>query len=234
MDLSSLHSVQTAVRSFVKSYDRLDILIMNAGVMDVPPAVTEDGYEVQFGTNFMGHALLVNLLLPTITRTAELPGSDVRVVTVTSEGHRITSSIGFEAVRTSMHSYIPGYSFIRYGQSKFAQLLYAIQLARKYPAITSVAVHPGVVRTDMFNKMKWGVRTFLETMNRMIGVDFLDPTSGAYSLVWAAVAPETQLESGSYYLPVGVEGKLDKKIEEGNVGSQLWDWTQTELADWEL
>ena len=87
IDLSSLASVKNAVATrFI--HDRLDVLICNAGIMSVPPAVSKDGYEIQFATNHLGHAMLIHELLPTLLKTAESPGSDVRVVILTSVGYR--------------------------------------------------------------------------------------------------------------------------------------------------
>lgn len=85
IDLSSLVSVQQAAQQFYAEAERLDILMLNAGIMASPPGLTKDGYEIQFGTNFLGHALLAKLLLPMLQRTATNdPYADVRVVTLSS------------------------------------------------------------------------------------------------------------------------------------------------------
>ena len=102
-DLSSLPSVQSAAREFAAKEKRLDILILNAGIMAVPPAMTEQGYEIQFGTNHVGHTLLTKLLLPTLLRTAE-DGNDVRVVALSSIGHTGAplSGILFDQLKSPM------------------------------------------------------------------------------------------------------------------------------------
>ncbi|KAF7370816.1 Short-chain dehydrogenase reductase family [Mycena sanguinolenta] len=132
-DLTSLPSVEKAAKLVVSQTDRLDILICNAGVMNVPPALTKEGYEVHFGINHVSHALFIKLLLPTLLRTAEVPGSDVRIVSLTSRGFTMHPSGGivFSDLRTTQGSGLV--KTFRYGQSKLANILYASELARRYP-----------------------------------------------------------------------------------------------------
>lgn len=102
MDLSSFKSIKSAVAEFRKAAGgRLDLAVLNAGIMRVKPGVTNEGYEITFGVNYLGHALLTKLLMPTLLRTAELPGADVRVVAVSSEGHAMAPREGilFEKVK---------------------------------------------------------------------------------------------------------------------------------------
>lgn len=87
LDLASLPSVKKAADEFKSRSDQLDILINNAGIMATPYEKTKEGYEIQFGTNHVGHAMFTKLLLPTLLKTAEQPGADVRVVNVSSAGH---------------------------------------------------------------------------------------------------------------------------------------------------
>lgn len=82
MDLDSLAAVKEAARKF--SHDRLDILMCNAGILNVPPALSKDGYETHFSTNFLGHAMLIRELLPIMLKTAEIEGADVRIVLLSS------------------------------------------------------------------------------------------------------------------------------------------------------
>ncbi|KAL9133178.1 MAG: hypothetical protein Q9175_005646 [Cornicularia normoerica] len=100
VDLASLDSVKAALEQF--SSPRLDILICSAGIMATPPALTTDGYEMQFGVNYLAHALLIKLFLPTLLETAKLPHSDVRIVILTSLGYRMAPKIGvdFKNVKT--------------------------------------------------------------------------------------------------------------------------------------
>lgn len=100
MDFSSLESVRASINQF--AHDRLDILMCNAGVMAAPPAVSKDGFEIHFAINHLAHAMIIHELLPVLTRTAEMPNSDVRVVCLTSEawvGHP-PSGIWYDKMRT--------------------------------------------------------------------------------------------------------------------------------------
>ena len=104
LDLGSLDAVQAAARRFRDAETRLDLLVLNAGIMPVRPATTADGYEVTFGVNYLGHALLTRLLLPTLLRTA-----DARVVVVSSEGHSMAPKGGilFDRLKTPCEKMVP-------------------------------------------------------------------------------------------------------------------------------
>jgi NAD(P)-dependent dehydrogenase (short-subunit alcohol dehydrogenase family) len=94
VDLSSFESIKKATAKFCAAEERLDIAVLNAGIMRVRPGTTTEGYEIAFGINYLGHALLTKLLMPTFLRTAELPGADVRIVAVSSEGHAMAPKGG--------------------------------------------------------------------------------------------------------------------------------------------
>ena len=101
LDLGSFTSVQACVADFLAREERLDVLVLNAGIIRVAPGTTAEGYEAHFGINYLGHALLARLLVPTLARTAEQARSDVRVVVVSSEGHAMAPKGGvqFEALK---------------------------------------------------------------------------------------------------------------------------------------
>lgn len=113
MDLTSLASVKAAAKKF--THDRLDLLMCNAGIMASPPAVSKDGYEIQFATNHLGHAMLIRQLLPVMLETAESPGSDVRMVSLTSDGWRGHPGDGvtFSDIKSNQDKIFG--SFTRYG-----------------------------------------------------------------------------------------------------------------------
>ncbi|KAL4746665.1 hypothetical protein BDW72DRAFT_207143 [Aspergillus terricola var. indicus] len=165
-DLASLDSVKKAADTILAQESRLDLLMCNAGIMAVPPGKTKDGYEVQFGTNHLGHALLIQKCLPLLQQTAALPGADVRVVILTSLGFRMHPSAGivFSDLKSEQNFSAFG-GWIRYGQSKLANVLYARELARRYPSITSVSVHPGVVGTGLVENLGWANRAFVYVTN---------------------------------------------------------------------
>jgi NAD(P)-dependent dehydrogenase (short-subunit alcohol dehydrogenase family) len=152
LDLSSLATIKPALTKF--THDRLDILMCNAGIMAQPAQLSKDGYEIQFATNHLGHALLIKTLLPILLRTSEQPGSDVRIVCNSSEGWRghPKGGIQFDRLKTVQDYPLLG-KWIRYGQSKVANIVYARELAKRYPGITSAAIHPGVIATPLVTNL---------------------------------------------------------------------------------
>jgi retinol dehydrogenase-12 len=179
LDLADLDSVVSCARGFLDyerkiegvGKERLDLLMLNAGIMAVPEGVTRQGYEVQFGVNHLGHFLLAKLLLPTLLSTAQstsLAGSasDVRIVVLSSIGHLLAplrSGIDFTSLKTDCGGW---FSLVRYGQSKLANLLFVKELERRYgkTGITSVAVHPGLIDTNLdasCRKWPYGLGTIL-------------------------------------------------------------------------
>lgn len=226
-DLSSLGSIQASMQKFTS--ERLDILICNAGIMAAPAGLTPDGYEIQFGTNHLGHALLIKLLLPILLQTAAAP-ADVRIITLSSLGFRghPKGGIVFRALRTPQDS--PLGPWIRYGQSKTANILFAAELARRHPTILSVSVHPGVVHTDLVGNLGLANRMLVHVTN--IG-QIVTPAEGAHNQLWAATSPRSQIVSGAFYEPVGLlSTKLDATSRSEKLAAELWDWTEQALKDY--
>lgn len=146
-DLASLASVQKAVKQVLSTAQRMDLLFCNAGILGAPASLTKDGYEIHFGVNHLGHALLIKLLIPTLLKTVDLP-SDVRVVTTSSDGYRFHASDGivFKDLRTTQENLTFMGKFgawLRYFQSKLANIVYTVELAKRYPIVKFIAVHPG-------------------------------------------------------------------------------------------
>jgi len=197
LDLTSLASVRAAAAGLHASHPRIDLLINNAGVMYTPRQTTRDGFELQFGTNHLGHfaltGLLLDLLLP-------VPGS--RVVTVSSTGHRIRAAIHFDDLQWE-RSYGRAAA---YGQSKLANLMFTYELQRRLAAhgtTVAVAAHPGVSNTEL-------VRNIPAVLRRPVG--WLAPlvsqpaTAGALPTLRAATDPSVL--GGQYYGPDGLfEGR---------------------------
>lgn len=226
LDLSSFESVKQAASTFNAASDRLDILINNAGIMATPPGTTKDGYEVQFGTNHMGHALLTKLLLPKLQQTAtKIPGSDVRVVILASDGYKLSSSMPYplDKVKGEMTEYR---TLGKYGLSKLANIHYTQELAKHNPDIKCVVVHPGAVSTNLSTPIttQWPLLRYpLMVLQRFV---LNTVQTGARNQLWAAFSPEAK--SGSYYIPVGKEnhgGVLD----DSKSAQELWEWTENEL-----
>jgi len=224
--------VVAAAKEFVEKESRLDRLFLNAGVMALPPGVTEQGYEIQFGTNHLGHALLTKLLLPTLIKTAEGKGGkeDVRVITLSSAGHAPASGINFDKLKTSMDSFTTS-TMSRYAQSKLANVLFAKELARRYPSLTSVALHPGVVKTNLWESTInwWGVGRLVTIIRDTLYTSVED---GAKGQLWAGTAEG--VKSGQYYTPVGVTGQDTRVACNMELAKKLWDWTDKELEQYTL
>ena len=203
----------------------------NAGIMATPPGLTTDGYEVQFGTNHLGHALLLKLLLPTLLRTAEEPESDVRIVCLASLGAFLhpKGGIAFKDLRTTQ-DYGKIAAWERYGQSKLANILYAAELARQYPTITSLSIHPGVVGTDLVGNLGCWNKALVYVLN---AGNLSTPQEGSRNQLWAATAPKSGMINGSFYEPIGVPGKTDKDSTSEKLAAELWDWTQKELESYQ-
>ena len=226
-DFTSLPSVKSAAQKVLAENDRLDILMCNAGVMAIPKGLTKDGYENQMGTNHLAHAMLIKTLLPLLLTTSKLPGSDVRIISSTSLGFQFARTISFPELKTERDMFFLG-AFQRYGESKLANILYAQQLAKRYPGITSVAVHPGIVHTGLVTGLKWGLRwfTYLTTIGRTIGLE-----DGVKNQVWAATVPKEKgmLENGGFYIPVGQVGPVTRASGDKELAEKLWEWTEGEL-----
>jgi NAD(P)-dependent dehydrogenase (short-subunit alcohol dehydrogenase family) len=229
-DISSLASVQECARLLTSQTTRLDILMLNAGIMATPPSISADGYEIQFATNQLGHSLLVKLLLPVLHSTSKLPGADVRVINMTSVAYKQAPSQGidFATLKTDQANLGLFSKWARYGQSKLAQLLYTDELARHYPDITWVSVHPGYIFTGLFDGASF--LTKLPVLIMSIG-SRTPVEKGHFAQCWAATAPK--VVSGGYYEPIGVEGKRATALaRDRELAGRLWEWTQEELKGW--
>jgi len=233
-DLADLSSIKAGAQKFLAAEKRLDIVIANAGIMAVPPATTKDGYEVQFGTNHVGHAALLKLLLPTMEATAAQPNSESRLVILTSLGYRghPPGGIIFDTLKTDQNKITPVLAgWVRYGQSKLANLLYAQELARHHPSITAVAVHPGVINTGIVTSLGFANKAFVWVMN--LG-RFMTLAEGAFNRVWAATVDKTNLENGAYYEPLGVKKTPIRDGTDKELAKKLWDWTEEELKNFRI
>lgn len=204
------------------------------------PGVTKDGYEVQFGTNHVGNAALALHLLDVMERTAEQPGSDVRFIALTSLGYRGHPSTGidFDGLRDANQFPILG-PWVRYGQSKLANILFARELGKRYPKITSIAVHPGVVGTDLVNNLTFWNRLLVRASSPL---GFMTPRQGCFNTLWAATGNdvEEKMQGGAgtyckkdkvaFFVPVGVADAGDAKCWDDELMTKLWEWTVSEVS----
>lgn len=189
LDLTSLDSIRDAADQLRSDYDGIDLLINNAGVMWTPKSATRDGFELQFGTNHLGHFAFTGLLLE---RVLEVPGS--RVVTVSSTGHRL-GRIDFDDLQSER-----GYSRAgAYGQAKLANLLFTYELQRRLAATNTIAVaaHPGGSRTELGRYRQGWTRPVFAVFELISQ----DAAMGALPTLRAATDPG--VTGGQYYGPGG-------------------------------
>lgn len=193
MDLASLDSIKAFAARLRNSRDRLDLLINNAGVMTPPRRqVTADGFELQFGTNHLGHFALTAHLLPLLRE-----GREARVVSLSSVAAR-AGALHFADLQ-SERGYKP---MVAYGQSKLACLMFAFELQRQSDAhgwgLRSVAAHPGISRTDLLPNGA-GRSSPQAMIRRFMWFLFQPAEQGALPALFAATAPEAK--GGLYYGP---------------------------------
>ncbi|OBG52037.1 MULTISPECIES: SDR family NAD(P)-dependent oxidoreductase [unclassified Mycobacterium] len=192
LDLTSLDSIRAAAEQLKSDYEQIDLLINNAGVMYTPKETTKDGFEMQFGTNHLGHFALTGLLLE---RLLPVPGS--RVVTVSSVGHRILADIHFDDLQWER-----SYNRVAaYGQAKLANLLFTYELQRRLaPRGTTIATaaHPGGSNTELG---RYTPTAFRPLVNVFFSVIAQDAAMGALPTLRAATDPAVL--GGQYYGPDG-------------------------------
>lgn len=221
LDLASQQSVRDAAAALVSTFPRIDLLINNAGVMFPPKTITEDGFELQFATNHLGHFALTGLLLP---RLRSVEGS--RVVTVSSTAHKIRARINFQDLQSETQ-YSPGAA---YAQSKLANLLFTYELNNRLTAddtttTIAVAAHPGGANTNLTRHTPAKMRWAQGLVARLI---FQSADMGALPTLRAATDPAVQ--GGQYYGPDGfmqqrgypVQVKSSPKSHEQNLQKRLW------------
>ncbi|MEV4571401.1 SDR family NAD(P)-dependent oxidoreductase [Nonomuraea sp. NPDC049419] len=192
LDLTSLDSVRTAAAALRSRLGHIDLLINNAGVMYTPRRTTRDGFELQFGTNHLGHFALTGLLLDLML---PVPGS--RVVTVSSTGHRIRAAIHFDDLQWER-----SYSRVgAYGQSKLANLLFTYELQRRlapHGTTVAVAAHPGASSTELARNTPALLRPVIDGLAPLV---LQSPAMGALPTLRAATDPAVL--GGQYYGPGG-------------------------------
>ncbi|KAI4724762.1 NAD(P)-binding protein [Aureobasidium sp. EXF-10728] len=227
VDMASFASVNRAAARIIAENERLDILMNNAGLADAPSSLSTDGYEIQFGSNYMGPALFTQLLLPLLQKTAEQPNSDVRIINLSSELFKQAPKQGilFADLKSPMQK--TG-SITKYGQSKLANYLFTKVWAEKYPDIKSVALHPGVVNTGVWDNMF--SRPYVGRVMGMVMRPFLTNVhDGAKRQLWASTAKKSEVRSGAFYMPNGGE-YTQAILKNDKLAKELWAWTEKEFA----
>jgi NAD(P)-dependent dehydrogenase (short-subunit alcohol dehydrogenase family) len=228
-DLASLASIRSFTDAFLADgRDRIDVLIANAGIMACPQGTTADGFELQFGTNHLGHFVLVNRLLPLL-----LTGPPARIVTLSSAGHRFgdvsLDDPGFEQT--------PYEAWVAYGRAKTANVLFAVELDRRLRdrGVRATAVHPGGIQTDL------GRHLTDETLNALVEargdrkLEWKTVPQGAATSIWAGFVADGDEVGGAYCEDCAVAPVIDDPVTSPGVMGYALDpdtaaalWTRSE------
>ena len=232
VDLASLESIAAFAARLKGQRESLDLLINNAAVMTPPDRqATEDGFELQFGTNYLGHFALSAHLMPLLRK-----GTNARVVTLSSVAAR-GGAIDFDDLNAT-RSYRPARA---YGQSKLACLLFAFELQRRSEAnrwgVSSIAAHPGISRTDLLHNApgRWSAAGLARTLLWFL---FQPAAQGALPTLFAATSPDAK--AGAYYGPDKLSetrgfpalAKVPSPAEDRLIANRLWRVSEelTQLA----
>jgi len=224
LDLTDLRSARAAAATIADRHERIDVLINNAGVMAPPLSRTAQGYEIQLGTNHLGHFVFT-------TEMAErfglfVPGT--RIVNLSSRGHL------YGGIRWEDPNYDDDSAYHKwraYGQSKTANVLFTVEAERRWGprGVHSFAVHPGVVVTELARHM-----TADDYGGRLANLDVTDVEHGAATSVWAATSPELDGIGGLYLEDCAIAEPMREGIEGGYApfavdpeqAARLWEWSQ--------
>ncbi|KAI0723642.1 NAD-P-binding protein [Fomitopsis betulina] len=225
LDLSSLASVRKAASDFLSKEAELHILYNNAGVMGPPvDQVTTDGFDLQFGTNVVGHFLFTELLMPALFAAAQnSPDHHARVIT-TSSSAALCGHIDFASIRDGPARRRYSKEAL-YAQSKLANVVVAREVARRYAdrGIISLSVDPGSIYTDLLRhyEQAHGIEG---AVTRVFAPLVLRPASfGALTQLWAGTAPEAIHENGKYAIPVARIAPCRAEAYNDELGQELWE-----------
>lgn len=229
LDLADLSSVGDAANAFAARYDRLDALVANAGVMMTPQRTTADGFELQLGTNHLGHFAFIGQLLPLVMATP-----DARIVTVSSGVHH-SGQIVLDDLMFERRRYSPEAA---YSQSKLANLSFALELQRRLEMVgadtISVAAHPGYSATNLQHTgpgQQEGLRGRIVNIAMRVG-DLIaqSAAAGARPQIAAAVAPG--VTGGAYLGPSGLGEMRGRGVTRARINPKARD-TATAVGLWE-
>ncbi|KZO91910.1 NAD-P-binding protein [Calocera viscosa TUFC12733] len=242
-DLSSVKSCQAAAKEFEGKEERLDLLVNTGAESSTPFALTEEGVSRTFSVNHLGHFALTTGLLPLLERTARLPGSDVRIVTVSSVAHAYApASTTFESLNefkatcaTGAKGRVDGFRpyMARDWHSKLANVLFAKELQRRLDAqgipALSMSLSPGSVSTA---GSKRAVGLFYYPLSALF---FLTPLQGALTSLFAATSPQVLEDRdkyrGAYLVPYGKLAKVSDKAADAAMAGRLWELSEQAMKE---
>ncbi|MEM8858247.1 MAG: SDR family oxidoreductase [Chloroflexota bacterium] len=218
-DFSSIESTKAAAQQYLDKYDRLDLLVNNAGALFGRRQESPDGLEMHIAVNHIGPFVLTMALLDLMKQTAEASGDEVRIVNVNSDAHY--SGVNWEDIQ-----YEGKYSAMKaYGQSKTMNLLFTKELAQKLEGsgVTVNALHPGVVGTNIFTG--FGNNIFFRALGKIAGLFMLSPEDGAKTTLYLSQSADLNGVSGSYYADQKEKKPLSETLDEGNQ-TKMWEMTE--------
>ena len=238
LELSSLASVKSFASDVKALGVPIDMMIFNAAIMMTPPGLTENGVETQFGTNHLGHFLLVKLLSDEIKR------SKTKIVVVSSIAHYLSYDEGISFRRLqSIVDYDP---FKAYGQSKLANVLFSNEIAARYGehGVTSNALHPGSIATDLGRhiattygaKSQTLLKTVTDAFHNLFLASFnfavsMTAEDGALNQLYVATSPDASHFNGKYFHPVGRLTEPSVHCKNHTLSKLLWDVSEELVKD---
>jgi NAD(P)-dependent dehydrogenase (short-subunit alcohol dehydrogenase family) len=227
LDLADLKSVKSAAEEFQSKEKELHVLFNNAGVMAPPiDQLTAQGYDLQFGTNVLGHFYLTKLLLPTLIAGAQSsPDGKARIVNTSSFASRVAGTVDFNTLKDTAVRKKKGTQGM-YTQSKLGNVLLSNELARRYgdQGIISTSLNPGNLRSDLQRHLS-GIQNFFVSL-------MLNPASfGALTQLWAGTSPEGLELNGKYLVPWARIGVPNPITEDPKLAEELWKWMEEQVEN---
>lgn len=226
LDLGNLASVRKAAEEYMSKETELHVLVNNAGVM-WPPVdhLTSDGYDLQFGTNVLGHFFFTKLLIPALVAGAGASQDQhSRIVNVSSSAsyletlHWNTFKDSAERKKMSPNAL--------YCQSKFGNVVVAREFAKRYAdkGIVSTSLNPGNIETDL-------LRYVSPLKRRLLNLLLYPASQGALTQLWAGTMPETLDYNGKFLIPWARVGRCRKEAYDDQIGERLWNWLEEQVKD---
>eukprot|EP00884_Botryococcus_braunii_P023553 jgi/Botrbrau1/9882/Bobra.0080s0017.1 len=225
LDLGNCGSIRAFAADVIKNLPRIDILVLNAGIMACPKMYTKDGFEMQFGVNYMGHFLLTQLLLENM-KEQEKPS---RIVVMSSEGHRL-GKLHFDDLHYRNRHYN---RWVAYGHSKLANILFAKELATRLAdtPIKVFSLHPGIINTNLTRYTFLAPGTVGNLLYRIFAAPVLSSIArGTATTIYAAVNPDLEQHSGAYLLNCHV-GKASADGRNADLARRLWETTEAQWKE---
>ncbi|KAH7911148.1 hypothetical protein BJ138DRAFT_1151409 [Hygrophoropsis aurantiaca] len=226
LNLANLKSIKEAVTEFQSKETRLDVLFNNAGVAMPPKGwLTDDGYDLQFGTNVLGHFYLTKLLAPLLLSTAKIsPDGKARVVNTSSNAHWFTG-LHFDTFKEGPARRKMSGALL-YGQSKTGNIVFSAELARRYgdQGLVSTSLNPGGIKSDLQRHNGFIVHLLANTL-------LYDVSFGALTQLFAGTMPDGASLNGKYLVPWARIGEPRADTQDLQLGRELWTWLEEQVQN---